>query len=515
MVDQRTLVGLRRASAVVLWFVVALAAAEPPSLPATGTAWQAYNTAVQTYAAGDFARARDLWTDLSMETLPRGLRHPVWFQLANAQFRLGEGLLANAPEEAVELWRRSVEADRAALALKPRDSATRHNLALIERRLAELLHRLGLESFRASEAKPRDEALNLLRQAVEQLDEAVSLAPQDEPLRLDRDRVRQVLREGFVARAAEGERRGDDDAKQGSAWSDRQAEGRYRDALEDLEEARRTGPSARSPEVLPPAARAFDQTVTQSHERVTRKLADLLARQGQREQKEGMSQREWNPDAALDQLEAALNHFQEAQAVQPGHEAAERGEREVRRAMEQLHVQEGKRSLAEGKERLAQQNPQAASSLTAALDRFQAALSLNANNVPAQNGAEEARRLLPAALARAGDAAQKAGERAETADPTEALAQYREAETDYQQALELDPAHVRAQQGLQEVEPKLARTRQRLAQEAQQASPPNRRTPSLESLLDQVTERIPPPDGDRQRQPGRNRPGDRRNLRDW
>jgi hypothetical protein len=38
----------------------------------------------------------------------------------------------------------------------------------------------------------------------------------------------------LLARAMEDERRGDEDVKQASAWSDRQAGERYRDALEDL-----------------------------------------------------------------------------------------------------------------------------------------------------------------------------------------------------------------------------------------------------------------------------------------
>jgi hypothetical protein len=118
-------------------------------------------------------------------------------------------------------------------------------------------------------------------------------------------------------------------------------------------------------------------------------------------------------------------------------------------------------------------------------------------------------------LVLAGEAAQQAGDRAEPRNTAEALAQYREAETDFQQALDLEPGQPQAQRGLEEVGPKLARMRERLTQEAQSAPPSNRRTPTLEGLLDQVTERESPPETECQRQRSRNRPGDRRNMQDW
>lgn len=462
--------------------------------------WDRYNVGIEAYAAGEFVRAEAAWQDLALESLPRTLRRPVWFQLGNARFRLGEGLEPTAPEEAVELWRRSLESYRQALSLKPRDAAVRHNLGLVERRLATRLHALGLEAFNSAANKARDEAITLLRTAVTDLDEAALLAPGDSVIREDRDRARDTLRERLLDRAEQAERRGDEEARQQASWADRQAAERYHEALEDIRESS-------SATTVPRAE--------QARERVTRKLADLLARMGQREQRAGQSLAQANPDEALDRFETALAHFQEAQSTQPGHAAAERGEREVRQAMQRLHVQEGQDALRQGREQLERGNPQAAPSLTTALGHFEAALSLNPNNVPAQKGADEARQLLPDALALAGENAMRAGDRAETADPGEALNQYQEAESNFQQALDQEPDHTRASQGLEALEPRLARMRQRLEQEGQQASASNRRTPSLDSLLDQVSEREPTPFEDRQRQPARNRPGERRQPRDW
>lgn len=361
-----------------------------------------------------------------------------------------------------------------------------------------------------------DEAVHRLRDATASLDEAVTHAPGDAQFRADRDRVERAFRERLLARAADAERRGDEDAKARNPWSDWQAEARYREALGDLAEA---SPPAASDAAAPRPTSLLDQTAAEARERVSQKLADLLTRMGQREQQEGRAQSEWNPDEALGHFEAALQHFEQAQAGRPGHEAAARGEREVRRAMEQLHVREGQDALRQGREQLARQSAQAAATLGTALGHFEAALGLHPLNGVAEAGAAEARKLLPEALALAGQAQMQAGERAESYSASSALAHYQEAENDFQQALALQPGRAQAECGLAEVEPRLARLRERVADEVRQAtqqSPqPGRPPPTLESLLDQVSERDRPLNPERPRQPGRNQPGERRNFKDW
>ena len=142
------------------------------------------------------------------ESCRAALQRPVWFQLGNVQFRMGEPLEQGSPEEAAELWRRSCEAYRSALLAKPRDPDIRHNLALVQRRLARLTHRLGMEAFRASEGKPLDAAIDLLRTSTEHLDEAANLAPDDVQIRSDRDRAWQALRERLKDRAQAAENQG-------------------------------------------------------------------------------------------------------------------------------------------------------------------------------------------------------------------------------------------------------------------------------------------------------------------
>ena len=505
------------ATFLLCWLTPAFAAGAAPATSASATPWTLYNAGVEAYAARDYAGALDRWQELTLEPLPRALRQPVWFQIGNAQFRLGEASEAAAPEDAAELWRRSVEAYRGALEFSPRHRATRHNLALVQERLARLLHRLGLEALQGAADRLPIDAIPRLREAVALFEEALAHAPAAAAVRADRERAHTALRQSLLANATSAEARGDAEVKPQHAWGDRLAERYYREALEDLEEL------VRPPEVQaqppgapsPPPASSLDATAATAHDRVRGKLADLLTRQGQREQKEAQAQAEWDLDEALGIFDAALDHFQEALAVQPDHGEARRGEAEVRRAMEQLHLREGQESLQRGKEQLARAQAQAAATLGAALGHFEATLGLNPNNVPAQSGAEEARRLLPEALVQTGQRELEAGDRAEPVDALEALTRYQEADHAFRQAAELDPGESRARRGLEQVEPRLARVRQRIAEAGPPGASSTRRTATLESLLDQVSERAPPSSGDRQRQPGRNRPGERRPSRDW
>jgi len=218
----------------------------------TESAWTIYNAGVEAYTQQDFAGALQRWQDLSIQPLPRRLQQPVWFQLGNAQFRLGEPLEANAPEQAAELWRRSREAYRSALQRAPRDANSLHNLALVDRRLAKLTQRLGVEAYRkAADAQP-DPAIDLLRDSTANLAEAATLAPQDAEIRADRERAVAALQERLLARSAEAEKSGDQSASQRSDWSNTRAEEQYREALKDLAEAARPPRKARSAPRHPP-----------------------------------------------------------------------------------------------------------------------------------------------------------------------------------------------------------------------------------------------------------------------
>jgi tetratricopeptide (TPR) repeat protein len=261
--------------------------------------------------------------------------------------------------------------------------------------------------------------------------------------------------------------------------------------------------------------------VAQSQERVSHKLAELLTRMGQREQRSGESQAQSDPDEALDSFDQALEHYEAAQAVEPGHAAAQQGEQQVKAAMEQLHMREGRQTMAQGEQAAPQNAPLAARALTEALGHFEAALDINPQNAEAESRAEAVRRMLPDILARVGQQEQRAGEQAEPQSPTGALGHYEEAQSSYQGALDLAPQHKPARQGLEQVEQRLAQLRQRMAGEAArqaqgQANQPDRNQ-DLQQLLGQVREsqRDRRQELDRRRQAAQNQPQTRKAYPDW
>ncbi len=506
----------------------ALMASRLPSAGAdiSPSPWDAYNEGVRAYAAGQYSAAFDCWRDLASQPLPRRLRSAVWFQSGNAQFRLGEPHETDAPEQAVEWWRRALESYRAALERSPRHSATRHNYDLVRRRLARLLHRLGMEALEAAEKLPLDPAIHLLEDGLAKADEAVLWHPEDGSLRVDLERIEAALKERWIERAAGAEAKGDAEAARNTSWGDLEAESKYRAALEDLGAARARADATAQPEdrasaPASPQPAKLDEAAVRGEARVREKLSDLLTRMGRREQKTGDENSKWDTGSAIEPYEAALGHFREALEVRTDHEGARRGQLEVRAALEALHVRLGNTELEEGRDRLARKSPEAAPRLMAALDNFEAARGLNPDNAEANAGAAEARRLLPEALVLAGQRAMAGGEQAEEHRPGEALGHYQDAQTAFEQALELEPGQEPAREGLQEVEPRIARLRERVALEAEQAArqrtPPDGQPSTLEELLGQASERQQEREGewDRRRQRARKETGTRRGALDW
>lgn len=487
--------------------------------PARASQWDAYNTAVNAYADQRYAEAEAIWQELARSPLPRALRQPVAFQIGNAEFRLGEPLQASAPEQTAEFWRRSCAAYRSVLALNPSHTEARHNLAFVERRLASLTQELGNQLRARAEHQPLDDAIAQLRAGTELLREAQQLAPEDAAIRRDRAAAEQRLLQRLAERARQAENRGDQSASQKNSWSDEQAEKAYRESLADLDEAQRQSAAspARPPEAQTPAAQAQARDVAAAQQRVQQKLADLLTRMGQREQQTAADQAGYSPAEAMASYETALEKFQEAQAVKPEHRAAQQGEREVRAAMEELHMREGRQDQAAGEQAAPNSPARAARELTTALSHFEAALNLNPQNREAASRAEQVRRQLPEVLTRAGQNEQKAGEQVEKQDANDAASHFEQAQSSFQSALELKPQHQPAQEGLAQVQDKLAKLRQRQAEQAAKGQPNQPGKPQdLQQLLGQVKEsRRNDRESERQRQAARNQPTPRKVYPDW
>jgi tetratricopeptide (TPR) repeat protein len=509
----------------ILWLILVFvtcvinccSAAEAQTRPSP---WDHYNEAVQAYANRDYPAAFERWQDLSLQKLPPKLQRQVWFQLGNVQFHMGEPLEQKAPEAAAELWRRSCDAYQTVLAERPRDSQARHNLELVQRRLAVLLHRVGMEAFHASGGKSVDDTIELLSTSHEQLQEASSLSPTDPEIARDYQLISRTLRERLKHRAETAETKADESARETNSWAEQRAEEQYRAALEDLGEARLFGaPPQAKPGI---SSEAHDdslaQSIAQAGTRVQQKLSQLLTRRGKRAQREGDENAENNADQALGNYETALEHYRAAREVEPGNLEAANGEREVRSAMEKVLVSQGHIDLERGKKALAQESPNAAPALSSALNNYETALQLKSLNGEAKAGADEARRLLPEALVLAGKTDLTAGDRAEKFSVTEALSRYQEAEKNFQRSLDME-TNQPAEQGLREAKNRMERVRGRVEAEAEAAAnagqPQNKPPRTLQSLLGQVEEKERTPEFDRQRQQGQRSTRPRSYHEDW
>jgi tetratricopeptide (TPR) repeat protein len=443
--------------------------------------------------------------------------------VGNAEFRQGEPFEAEVPEQSVEYWRRSCEAYRAALAVKRSHAGARHNLELVQRRLANLTRRLGNDLRARSEQEFLDEAITSLQAATAYLREAVELVPGDEAIRRDAVEAARGLQQRLLERAGRAETRGDEAMGRNNAYDNVQAERAYRDALADLVGTRSVPPVPGSPSGGEgDASQELSRQAQGSEDRVEAKLSELLSRMGREHQREGEATARYDVDEALQAYDQALERFREAQQLNPANPEARRGEQEVLAAVEALRLSEGRRNLQQG---IVSANEgrvvAAAGELAAARDQFEAVLEQNPRNVEAREGAAEARRRLPEVLSRLGRIQQRAGEREEAESAAAAVPHYQEAEMSYRDALELAPEHRPAQQGLAEVESKLASLRRQLTQDSQSASaqPPTQPGTSrdLQSMLGQVEnpQRERERELERQRQAARNQPHARKVYPDW
>jgi tetratricopeptide (TPR) repeat protein len=306
-------------------------------------------------------------------------------------------------------------------------------------------------------------------------------------------------------------------------YEDRRAERAFREALVDLGEAERAGP-AEVPRASPkaPAGEAARSDVATARSRVERKLSEVLTRMGRREKQGGDNAARFEAEEALGLYEEALGHFREAEEADASNAAAWQGEKETLAAMEQLHMREGRRNLEEGIAKAETGEVRsAARALTGALRNFESALAINPVNPEAEQKAAEARQRLPDVLTRLAQLQQQAGERGERESAAAALPHYEEAETSYQDALQLDPKHEPARRGQEEVEAKLASLREQLAREVEPGNQPGPPQPGQEPSLGQLLGEVQNPDRERQRemerqrQAAQNRSRDRKVYPDW
>ena len=290
--------------------------------------WLVYNAGVVAYAAKDYTKADAYWQQLASMELPEELRKQVWLQIGNVAFRLAEPSLKQQSETALANLEQSREAYQVAIAQNPEAEAARKNLGFVEEQLEEFY--VGLARRLVTDAgneKSHERAIGQLRSALDYQQKATALDPQDPRHPKAEREIERTLAARFLKKAEKEEEQGDRIA--GQKTLDKQkldtARQEFEKSIADFKQAQ-----------------AFNEELKEGkvgEQRVTAKLADMCAKAGRQEQREGNTRAKQNVVKALESYGTALDHFDTALAVQSEHQDATIGRREVKEAMERLHLQ--------------------------------------------------------------------------------------------------------------------------------------------------------------------------------
>jgi len=458
------------------------------SAQTAGDPWLRYDAGVAAYAAKDFKQADKIWQELAGLELPNKLRDSVWNQIGNVSFRLGEQVEHSVPEDALPRWEQSREAYRVVLATRPKDKMAAHNLQVVESKLARLHAQLAQRLLKEAQNKSLNQTIEKFQAALDHQRTAQELDPKNEEYKQDVRKTEQQLAVKVAEKATLEEKKADNAVNNPAPqdWERRQAEEHLKTALADFQEAKNLD--------------AQNQEAQQGEKRVEEKLADLLAQEGRKLQQQAQNETPRDAEKAVEDYEKALEKFDEALALNEKHEDAQAGEKEVKAALEQLHINQGDKLAESGRKDIPRRPDQAAEKMMNALEHYQEAQAINPENPSTPPKIEALQKELPGLLVALGQREQQQAAKDEPKSPENAVAHLEKAATSYEMAQELDKGNQPAQQGDEQVQKDLARLRELLAQKAeaqnqqqaqqpaQQGKPdqPQQGEQSFQSLLSQV-----------------------------
>lgn len=446
--------------------------------------WVAYNSAVASYAAKEYLAADIIWQGLAATPLPNKLRDQVWIQVGNVSFRLGEQVEISAPDQALTRWEQSREAYRVSLAAKPRDKVVANNLYVVEQRLAKLHARLAKRLAKESqEERENQKAIEKLEAALDHQRTANSLAPKDEEIATDRKKMERVLADKYTKKASVEEKRADEslDKKNLDPWAQKwqwdEAAKNLNDALTDFAQAK--------------SLDAENKDAAEGDPRVQEKLAKLAAQQGAAHHKEGNRIAEQNPESAIDKLEQALDKFDESLNYKNDQPETQQEQASTKQDLEKLLEKQGDKLAQQGEQHVQHQPAHAAEEKMAALQHYQEAQALNPDNLGLQPKIDALEKSLPDLLNALGEREQQQAAQSESESTEKAVAHLERAASAYQLAQEITPSNQKAQQGAEQVKGKLAQLRALLAsQNAPKAESPSQPKdqpgPGFEQMLAKV-----------------------------
>jgi hypothetical protein len=421
--------------------------------------WLAYNAGVAAYAAKDYSQADKVWQELATKPLPNKLRDQVWTQIGNVSFRLGEKTEASAPEQTLTQWEQSREAYRVSLVAQPKDKVVANNLSVVEQKLAKLHAQLAKRLVQETQKeRSNQKAIEKLEAALDHQRTAQMLAPKDQEIKQDQQKIEQALAEKYAKKATDEEKRADStlENKNANGWQQKEAEKNLNNALTDFAQAK--------------SLDAKNKEAAEGEPRVQDKLAKLLAQQAEKLHDEAGQEAEKQPEQAIAKLEKALDKFDESLNLKADQPEAKKEQAATKQDLEKLLEQQGDNLARQGEQNAEKRPAQAAEEKMAALQHYEEALALNPENQGLQPKIDALEKGLPELLNALGEREQQRAAQAEPNSTEKAVGHLERAATAYQMAQEIAPDNQQAQQQGEKVQSKLEQLRAQLAaQQAQQA----------------------------------------------
>lgn len=496
----RTMIRARKAAAskavagtVLLWVLVSPVVAQQPPLPPVEEAerllaagkkaeavdfmraevqkdeknpWLFYNYALTLYRAERYDESVTVFQ--ALRQLPEGteLVERASVQMGNAQVLLGEKLkqASNWPGAILALERGLTYYDDSASQKMAADA--RNNRKRAEMLLEECLMAAGAasETWAEKVAGQLEAEEQQLRKALQAYERAAELNPKNEQAAKKVAEVREKLAQNLAKQAAEISKKTDAVQAAGPKKPEEVLVPRGM-AVAKLDEA-----LAFSPDNAP---------IQEQKKAEQNKISDFLTDQAEKQtakimEKPKLDVREQNT------LSQAIASLDQAQALNPDNQKAADLNAKAKAKLEQSHVETGQAALADIDH--AKPNPQAAlNRANMAVDQFQKALGMNAENKPAQEGLKQAEARLPELYAAVGESeagkaqdamkGQQPPGKAQPAKPStqdmqKAVGFLEKADQNYGMAVSLAPTSAELQKRAEEIRAMLTSTRDQLDQQS-------------------------------------------------
>jgi len=410
-----------------------------------------YNRAIASYAAGLYEEAL-LDLDLVESARPRSLANKARFQKGNAEFRLGLNTSTNDLEATISRWKQSVATYDVLLKEQPGHLDAQKNRETVQRLLKDLLMKTAKENLERGQQmnQPAERRIQQLRGAMEQFHEVTQMEPQNQEAKdgeqkakdllakaLDEEGTRKTMANNMVMPAPNEPMMMRPDVKQ------------IQEGVNMLEDAT----------ALKPDDKQIAEHLDQGRER----LANALTMQAQMYL--AIEPRIQRVDDKLGLLRMGMEQAEKALEQKPDHQLAKQVLEQIKQRLAQLHEQQGDQL-----DQRAENAPleQQAQDLSTALDHFQQASALQPQQQQLPQKAKKTQEKLEQALEQLGDKLMKSPNDGESLE--EQAMRLQGAEQALNELQGLKPSKKTGEKA-QQVGEELAKVRQQLGEKGQPEMP--------------------------------------------